>query len=170
MKKLLISMALVVVTLSGFAQELKYKALHTLNLVRYIDWPNDQKMGDFVIGVVAKSDLVAALKEQAFGKKFGNQDIVIKEFKNVSEITRCQVIYISRTINFSKNVPAITQRCGNKGFLLISEADGLIDSGSVINFVLVDGVVKFEVSVANASKCGITISSKLLSNASAIKK
>jgi hypothetical protein len=170
MKKLLISLALVIVTLPGFAQELKSKATFTLNFIRYIDWSNKQKTGDFIIGVLGNRDFAAILGEQASGKKLGNQDILIKEFKSVAEITPCQVIYISKTLNFNKYAPTITEMCGGKNFLLITESEGLINSGSMINFVLVGGVVKYEVSVSNASKLGITINSKLLSNPSAIKK
>jgi len=170
MKKLLISLALVIVTLPGFAQELKYKSAMTINILRYINWSNEQKKGNFVIGVVAKSDLASILKEQTNGRKFGNQNIAIKEFNSFKDITPCQVIYIGKGANVQKNFEAITKQCGGKGFLLITESEGAINIGSVINFFMDGETLKYEVSVSNASKLGIAIDSKLLSNSSAIKK
>lgn len=170
MKRTLLILGLIAISLVGNAQELKYKSAFTLNFIRYIGWSDEQTKGDFVIGVVGKPDLVMALKEQSAGRKFGYQDIVIKQFASVDKIIPCQVIYIGKASNYDKFNEKIIKNCGGKNFLLITESPNSIEYGSIINFVLDNDVIKFEISESNANKLGVTYNSKLSSMSSAIKK
>ena len=50
---------LVLLTLPMFnmvAQEAKFKAVFTLNFIRYIGWPDQSLQGDFVIAVVRSEE------------------------------------------------------------------------------------------------------------------
>lgn len=170
MRKLLFFLSLLLLTNFVHAQELKYKAAFTLNFIRYIGWNDEQTKGDFVIGIVGKEPLAAILKEQSVGRKFGYQDIVIKEFQASDKITPCQVLFIGKGASFEKNSDKIIKNGGGKGFLLITETPEGINSGSIINFVLEGDVIKFEISEANAKKLNITYNSKLTTMSSAIKR
>ena len=46
--------------------------------------------------------------------------------------------------------------------LTISDAPGAMEAGSVINFVLVDNRLRFEVSLGNAERHGLKVSARLL--------
>ena len=149
------------------AQEAKFKATFTLNFIRYIGFPEETTKGDFVIGVVRSKEIADHLREQSAGKKFGFQDVVIKEFKSVEEVTPCQVVFVSSYANYSKNAAAIAQKAG-KNSLIVTEAEGATNNGAVINFVVREEKLKFEIHKANAGKAGLQISSKLEGMASAI--
>lgn len=168
MKKLLIIIvALLSLSQAAEAQVTKAKAMLTLNFIRYIGWPDAARQGDFVIGVVKSKELVNQLTAQSTGKKFGFQDIVVKEFKNVEEITNCQVVYVSSMINFSRSAGTIINKAG-KGALIVTEQDGATDSGSMINFVVKDGKLMFELHKNNASLAGVHFSTKLENMTAAI--
>jgi len=172
MKKLIFLISILVLPLSVFAQDEnqvpKYKSVFTLSFMRYIGWPEETKQGDFVIGVV-KDKLVADwLRNLSKGKKFGFQNVVIKEFRTPSEITDCQVLFVSRYINLSKYASTIVDKVGGKNTLIISEKSGATKYGAMINFVIKNDQLKFEIHKANASKFGLQISSKLGGMASAI--
>jgi hypothetical protein len=97
MKKVLLALTLVTLfaSLSANAQEAKFKATFTLNFIRYIGFPEESTKGDFVIGVLRSKEIADHLREQSAGKKFGFQDVVIKEFKSAEEISGCQVVFVS---------------------------------------------------------------------------
>ena len=151
----------------GNAQEAKFKATFTLNFIRYIGWPESTKQGDFVIGVLKAKEIADYMTSQSAGKKFGFQDVVIKDFKNTDEITDCQVLFVSSYANFSRHASEILAKVG-KNTLVVCESEGATDSGAAINFVIRDSKLKFEIKKANAAKAGLQISSKLESMASAI--
>jgi len=167
MKRVIILMALIMMPLVLFSQEAKFKATFTLNFIRYIGWPESSMKGDFVIGVLKNKEVAEQLREQAAGKKFGFQDVIIKEFKTVEEVGPCQVIFVGAYANFAKNAPPIISKSG-RNTLIITEAEGATEFGSVINFVIREDKLKFELHKVNAGKCGLQISSKLEGMASAI--
>ena len=168
MKKIVIALAVFMLPFTGFSQVAKYKAVFTANFIRYIGWPEAAKQGDFVIGVVRDKEMTDYLKSISKGKKFGFQNIVIKEFKSPDEVTYCQVLFISDNINLSKNAAKMIDKLGGKNSLIITEKEGATKYGSMINFVIRDGKLKFEISKKNASAFGLQISSKLQNMASAI--
>ena len=169
MKKriLIISLALSLFSIVAQAQEAKFKATFTLNFIRYIGWPEASTQGDFIIGVLRSKEIADQLKTQSAGKKFGFQDVVIKEFKSVEEITKCQVIFVATSANFARNAELIKEKTG-KNTLIVTESEGAISKGSIINFVIREDKLKFEISKANASRSSLQISSKLETMASAI--
>lgn len=163
----------VLTTIGVYAQDAelaKYKAMFTLNFIRYIGWPESAKVGDFVIGVVKDAALTEQLNAQVVGKKFGAQTIYIREFKSVDEITKCQILYFSDNQSFSKNAALVKQKTGTKDVLLITETEGAIELGSMINFVVRDNKLKFELSSSNADKSGLKFSSSLTTLSNAIVK
>lgn len=147
-----------------------YKSVFTLNFIRYIGWPEAAKQGDFVIGVLRDGSIAKELNAKTVGKKFGYQNIVVKEFKNVDEVTDCQILYVSENINYSKYAQDISSKLNNSNSLIVTEVHGAIDKGSMVNFVIVDQKLKFELSPTNAGKFGLKFSNSLTSMTNAILK
>lgn len=171
MKKVLI--LLLVVISSGVikAQEVdlsKYKSLFTLNFIRYIGWPEEAKTGDFVIGVLKGGKMAEHLNKDVAGKKVGYQTIVVKEFSSIDKVTDCNIVFVSNKINYTKHSKAISEKLNNKNTLIITEVEGAILSGSMINFVVVGSKLRFEVSSYNANEFGLKFSSSLMSLTNAI--
>src|SRR6185503_208611 len=50
------------------------------HFTKYINWPEDKKTGDFIIGIVGDSPLYEELKSFVANKMAGNQKIVVKKF------------------------------------------------------------------------------------------
>jgi hypothetical protein len=168
MKKFYLMLALLItMPILMHGQVAKYKAVFTLNFIRYIGWPDDARKGDFVIGVLKERDIARRIEEQTGGKKFGFQEVVVKEFNSVDELTDCQVLFVSGSYNFEKYSSQIQQKLGNSS-LIVTESEGATNHGSMINFVIRNEVLKFEINKENASKKGLQISSRLENMSSAI--
>ncbi len=168
MKKFYLLMALLIampVMMEG--QVAKYKAVFTLNFIRYIGWPDDARQGDFVIGILQDSDIAKRINDQTGGKMFGFQDVVVKQFNSVDEVTNCQVLFVSENFNFSRYASQIKQKLGTNS-LIVTESEGATQYGSMINFVVRDEVLKFEIHKGNASGNGLQVSSRLENMSSAI--
>ncbi|MCK9205608.1 MAG: YfiR family protein [Salinivirgaceae bacterium] len=173
MRKVIFGALIVVFSSTVSAQDAelaKYKAMFTLNFIRYIGWPDAAKEGDFVIGVLKESALTEQLSMQTVGKRFGTQNIVIKQFKTVEEVTYCQILYFSKNLNYSKNAVTVIQKLNGKNALIITETEGATEKGSMINFVVRDDKLKFEISASNADKFGLKFSSSLTALSNAIVK
>lgn len=145
----------------------KPKALLTLSFIRYLGWSDAARQGDFVIGVIRDRDLSQWLTTQSQGKKFGFQDVIVKQFKNVDEVTDCQVLYVSKNISFARNATKILDKVG-KDTLIMSEEEGATNHGSMINFVVRDSRLRFELSKSNAQAANIQFGQKLTDMTAAI--
>jgi len=66
-------------------------------------------------------------------------------------------------------LPQIARAAQTRGILVISESDDGLDAGSVINLVVIDGRVRFEVGLEAAERTGIRLSSRLLAVAHAVR-
>ncbi len=162
MKRVFILLILCVLPLNTMlAQEAKFKAIFSLNFIRYIGWPDSSLEGDFVIGVVRNKEVADHIREQSEGKKFGFQNIVVKDFRNVDEVEGCQVIFISSSINLRANGEIAVDKALQNNSLIISETEGATNHGSAINFVIRDDILRFELHRANAARMGLQFSSRL---------
>jgi hypothetical protein len=139
----------------------KFKALYIYNFPKYFEWPEDYQKGSFVIGVIgASSATTAELNKIIQDKSVGEQKLEIKSFATPESITKCQMLLVNS--DKSDLLPKIVAKLKGKSTLVISEKEGAIKSGSIINFVIKDSKQKFELSVNNAEKSSLRVSKTLL--------
>ena len=62
----------------AIAQETKYIAVFLYNFTRYVDWPNNVRTGDFVIGVLSDDNIYNELMGIANGKSVGGQIVSVR--------------------------------------------------------------------------------------------
>jgi hypothetical protein len=158
MKYLLLGLLMLAGTILK-AQETKFVALYLYNFTKYIDWPEEHKKGDFVIGVVGNNQVYTELVQIAEGKPVGNQTIVVKNFRNVDEVTGCHILYLSE--HQSRRVDLAIGKIGQSAPLIVTQSEGATMQGSAINFVIRNETMKFELKKSNATKFGLRLHSRL---------
>lgn len=141
------------------AQVHKFQAAYLYNICKHMEWPADYKKGNFVIGVLTNDPIIGELKKIAKTKKYINQKIEIKLFKNTSAITKCHALFIP-TKQATKTKAALTKIGKNKTLLVTSKKGG-IGLGAGVNFIVVKSKLKFEIKKSTISKKGIKVSSAI---------
>jgi hypothetical protein len=137
----------------------KYQALFIYNFTRYIEWPSNGS-SEFVIGVIGRSNIYNELIAVADGRKVGTQTITVKKFTSASEVSSCQILFISG--DASAQVSSLSPALSGKNTLIITERSGLISKGAGINFVINDGKQKFQLSKVNLQKSGLKVNAQLV--------
>jgi hypothetical protein len=138
----------------------KVYAVFIMNFARNIEWPKEKSTGDFVIGVVNYPAVASQLKNVALqSKNVRNQPITIKEFNSASEAGFCHILFIPESE--STSFPAVLSKFQNAPTLFITEKEGLAKKGSGINFLMVDGKLKFELNNNSLEKRGLKPSEDL---------
>lgn len=135
----------------------KIHSLFMYKFTQYIEWPSTS--GDFVIGVVGNSPIIAELEAIAATKKVDTRTIVVKKMSASSDLSGCQMVFISD--GQSSNISAISAKLQGKPVLLVSESPGAAKKGSGINFVIIDDKMKFELNKAAVEKQGLKVSGDL---------
>ncbi len=142
------------------AQIYNYYQIFIYNFAKYIQWPTDKQSGDFVIGVLGDSPITENLNKMAALKKVGAQTIKIVIFQSVNEINSCHMLFVP--LEKSSSIAAVKSRLADNSTLIITEKDGMAKQGSNINFIVVDGKLRFELNREETEKSNLKISSDLI--------
>jgi hypothetical protein len=146
----------------------KIKAIYIYNFTKYIEWPEDYKDGNFVVGVLGNNvPLINELNKMATSKTVGNQKIEIKNMASVSEASKCHIVFI-----LSDNSGQLTDVLGKvkgKSALIVTDKPGLAKLGSAINFFIDDNKQKIELNKSNIEKYKLKVASTLVEMAVQVK-
>lgn len=128
---------------------------------KYVNWPEDKKAGDFVIGIVGDTPLYDELTHFTTNKTAGGRAIVVKKFSASASSYNCQILFISD--EESGSIKRIAASTSGMPTLLVSESEGVARKGSCINFVVVDDHLKLEINKTAIEKRMLDIATELLS-------
>ena len=141
----------------------KAQANFIYNFTKFFDWPQTEKTGDFIIGVLGSRNLATELEKVTDGKRNVTQNIVVKYFNNYDNVSKCHVIFIDALKK--KHISEIHKKTGMH-CLIISDAFSSIEKGAIIQFVLDSDRLIYEFSKGNALKHGLKFHSKVSEMAS----
>jgi hypothetical protein len=151
---------------STFAQDRPVHEIYTMmvfNFTKYVQWPESDKPGEFVIGIVGNEDVYKTLTTWYNGKTKGVKTYVIKKFNSAADVSDCAVVFIDKSK--SSEFDAINQKVKGKGTLVVTDRNGLGAKGSCINFKTVDDKLKFELNQKAIEATNLKVSSALTSMA-----
>lgn len=120
-------------------------------ITNYFQWTNDHET--FNIGVIGKTPLIKELYKLAAAKKIKNKTIIIKQFDSFSSVIDCHILFIPYGENLK--IDNIKKFLKGKQTLLISEKPGMAQKGVCINFVSIDGMMKFELNKSSYKSSGL---------------
>lgn len=148
------------------AQERPTHEIHAAmvyNFIKYVQWPDGDQGGEFVVGVIGDDNVFNTLKQWYDGKPKGSKKYVIKKLGSADESGVCQVVYVGKSK--SKEFENIKTSTTGKAVLTVTDGNGLGQKGSCINFKVVDGKLKFELNQGVVTGANLKISSQLSSMA-----
>ncbi len=125
---------------------------------KYITWENEKNIQEFKIGVFGRDfNVYFELKKLCISRKLKGKPIVVYRFKELKNIEKTQVLYISSESNF-EFAQILKKVKGNNTLIITTNCE--IEK-SMINFVYNDTKKSFEVNEKNIFDENLTISPKL---------
>ncbi|PYX78527.1 MAG: DUF4154 domain-containing protein [Acidobacteria bacterium] len=152
------------------SSEYLIKAGFIYNFANLVQWPAatfPQPDSPIVIAILGQDHFGTTLDRVLQGKKVNGRPFLIKRLKSVPELLKSvaelkeyQILFISSSemprlaeaIQIVKGIPVLT----------IGETPGFAKNGGMINLILEDNRVRFEVNVEAAKEADLNISSRLL--------
>jgi hypothetical protein len=143
----------------GYSED-AVKAAYLYRFAGYVDWP-DQGAGSepFTIAVLGSPAVVQELRRLLPNLSVNHHPAEVREVRGLHDLGRAQILYVGaghagilRTLTPPQDHP----------MLLVTDEEGGLDAGSVLNFLTVDRRVRFEVSLTAAERARLKISSELL--------
>jgi hypothetical protein len=165
---------------STSSREYQIKAAFLYNFIQFVDWP-DEKLADsnepIIIGIVGKDPFGDAF-EPIKDKKVKGRDVVIKRFKSfekleksteknesqsdqeIETLTKCHLLFICPSER--KNLKRIINTVKDCDVLTVSEMEGFLEAGGIINWFVEEKKLRFEINITAAERAKLKIRSKLL--------
>ncbi len=142
--------------------EYQVKAAFVYKFLKFIEWPT-AGMPDsghtMVVGFWGTGPMLAAL-QSVEGKEVSDRSVTVRSITDPDSLTGCHVVVIGRSEK--PRLDMILRALEGSSTLTISEIDDFAARGGMINFVIEDNKVAFEINPAAADRADLRISSKLL--------
>lgn len=138
------------------------KAAYLLNFIKYVEWPDDAFERDdspFRLGLLGGNPFGDALGELIAATAPDQRKITIQQSDNIADLKTCHLLFFVK--NETEHRAALSQ-LAKLPVLTVGEQQSFTEMGGIINFVLVDAKVRFEISTKTAKKHDLKISSRLL--------
>ena len=143
--------------------EYQVKAAFVCKFGNYIDWP-PQALGAageaFRIGVVASDAVAEACRRTAATALVAGRPVEVRRLARGEAPEGVHALFVSR--GMTAQLPALLAAVQGKPVLTVTELDPGGTTG-MINFVVVDDKVRFDILLPPAAQSGLKISVRLLS-------
>jgi YfiR/HmsC-like len=142
--------------------EYHVKAAFLYNFTKFVKWPEKafpNAASPIKICILGDSPFGSSL-DAIENKTAGGRKLVIFEAKSVNDIDDCHVLFISN--GSEEEFLSSIERVQEKNILTVGDKQSLARKGSVINFIVVNNKVRFEINAKSAERANLKISSQLL--------
>jgi hypothetical protein len=143
--------------------EYRVKAAFLYKFGSYVDWPAqtfERMDSPMIIGVVGADSLADELAQIVAGRTINGRPLIIKKLRRGEPLTGLHILFVGR-MEEARMTDALAAARGS-ATLVVTESNNAIPPGSMINFVLVDDKVRFDIALPPAQQGNLKISARLL--------
>jgi len=143
--------------------EYEVKAAYLYNFLKFVEWPKEGTVptaGPFCIAVVGADPFGAVLDRTVAAKEVRGKPVMVRRVGEPRSAAGCHVVFVGRL----HDVPtARTLRAlEGTGALTVSDEPGFAQRGGMVNFVIEEDSVGFEINPSAAARERLTLSPRLL--------
>jgi len=138
---------------------------------KFVEWPETafaDSQVPLVIGIVGSDPFHGVLEDLAANERINGHRVEIRHLDDVAGLKSCHILYIPA--GEKNRERELLDAVAGAGVLTVSDIDDFCASGGMIQFVLENDRVHFEVNNDVARAAGLKISSKLLTLAKSVKR
>jgi hypothetical protein len=154
---------------SALSLEYAVKATYLYKLAPFVNWPPTEfttATTPFRICVVGDDPFDDFLDKAVAGRRFGAHPFEVRRLDALTPAVGCQIAFISHLA--PEGVRHALDAVSGKPVLTVTDS-AAADQGGIVQFVIRNGRVAFEIDTSAAARNHLTISSKLLQLAVAVK-
>ena len=143
--------------------EYQVKAAFLYNFTKFVEWPDSvftESQSAITIGILGDDPFGKDIDNLITGEIIKGKKLNVKRFSRDQNYTDCQILFISDSEK--DYLDSILKQLKKRPILNVSDIEKFAERGGIINFVIYQNRVRFEINIDAATQAGIIISSKLL--------
>lgn len=141
------------------------QAAFVYNFCKFVEWPESENT-ELVLGLMGANDDTSHFENIA-GKTARELAIAVKQINTQDELGECQLIFIAP--DQADQVSGILKKLAGQPVLTISAMEGFCEQGGMIQFVSIQGKMRFFINRKAAENAQLSISSQLLKMAKIVE-
>jgi hypothetical protein len=145
------------------------KAAFLYRFVDYAEWPAGRPPDRaLTIAVLGDEQVAEELLRSVQTRKSPDRAITVLNVSELGEARNADIVFVAH--GSARELRSASAEFANRPVLVVTEEEEGLSAGAVINFLVVEGRVRFEVSLPAAERRGLKLSSRLLSVALRVEK
>jgi hypothetical protein len=153
------------------AIEQHVKAASLYKFLSYVEWPATaftKPDSPYVIGVIGAEVIEDDLLKIIVNRNVNNRPLTIKKLNVNDPLTGIHVLFIGQVGEAAQ--AQLLKQAQQRSILTVTETRDALAQGSMINFVISDNRVRFEVALDAVEKADLKLSSRMLSVARSVSR
>jgi hypothetical protein len=143
------------------AEEYRVKAAFIFHFAQLVEWPPEKGTDNsLVLCTLGEDPFQGVLEGTVAGKAIGHRILRVRHLGQPEGMQACQIVFLGRAQ--SKQIPTLVSTLHQAPVLTVGETAGFLDAGGMIDFLLEDNKVRFEVNLHAAESADLKIGSRLL--------
>ena len=142
------------------------KAAYLYKFTNYVQWPGGafaRPDSPIVIGVMGDDALAALLNRMVTGKVVNGRGFEVRSLRPRESINGVHVLYVGALAH--EDLQSVLGQAQGRPVLLVSDSRRAYALGSMINFVVIDSRLRFQVALPPAARSGLKLSALMLTAA-----
>ena len=151
--------------------EYQVKAAFLLHFTRFIEWPATafpSGPSSLVICVVGQDPFGAALDRTVKGQAVDGKSLVVRRIKQLQRDESCHVAFVGASEE--NKLDELLGAIKNSPVLTVGDVENFAAAGGMINLVVEEQKIRFEINLESAERAGLKISSRLLQLAKNVRE
>jgi hypothetical protein len=147
------------------------KAAYLYNFGRFVEWPakvTTTRSDSFTICVLGEDPFGRALDVTLAGEMIGNQKVAARRISSPGDSVDCRILFISSSE--ANRLNKIIDALDTSAVLTVSDIPQFSRHRGMIQLVLQENRIRFEVNLTATQHAGLTLSSELLKLATAVRR
>jgi hypothetical protein len=138
------------------------EAAFLVQFSKYVIWPDSVFSGSdapIILGILGRDPFGSALDQIALKSRVSGRTVEVRRFDDLDSVKKSHILFVPSSE--TGRMEEIMDALGCIPVLLVGDSEDFLNFG-MINFVMVDKKIRFNISRKNCRKAGLRLSSKLL--------
>jgi YfiR/HmsC-like len=147
-------------------EEYRVKAAFIFHFAQLVDWPAGKPTGtdnSLILCTLGEDPFHGVLESTVAGKAIRKRIVRVRHLGEPQDMQACQIVFLGRAQ--SERISTLVAGLHNAPVLTVGETAGFLDAGGMIDFLMEDKRIRFEVNLAAAESADLKIGSRLLVSA-----
>jgi hypothetical protein len=143
-------------------REYEVKAAYLFNFANFASWPPnafESPSAPLRICTVGPDPFGSTLADTVRNETVGGHPLIVVRAPSMEEIRRCHILFVPSD---TPDTTAVVAAASKWPVVTVGETDGFLRAGGMLRFAVDEGRVRFDVNPRQATKVGVSLSSKLL--------